>query len=138
MTSPKSRKVARIVGLVLHVLIGAMMIMAGGFKLLGMFPKEAVEEMAKMGVADKLKLIGAGELIAALLLIIPKTTKLGTLATSGFWGGVICIHMTHNDFYIPWAVALALTWVGAYLRHPEMLVNEPQHKPSVSEGQAEL
>lgn len=140
MTSPKSRKVAGIVGLVLHVLIGGFIIIAGAMKLMGqgLIPKDKLEEMAQMGLADKLTLIGAGELIAGVLLIVPMTTKLGVLATSGFWGGVICFHLTHNDAYIPYAVALALTWVGAYLRHPETLVSVPSYEPSVIKAQAEV
>jgi hypothetical protein len=75
--------------------------------------------MARMGLAGKLTLIGAGELIAALLLLAPFTTPLGVLLTSAFWGGVICIHMSHGEAYIGPSVLLALTWLGAALRNPD-------------------
>ena len=112
---PKS---ARIAGLVLHVLIGALLIFAGAFKLFGTPPTDAVENLQKMNLLDKMALLGVGEMITGLLLIIPKTMSLGTLLTSGFWGGVICVHMTQNERYIPWAIPLLLTWLGAYLRNP--------------------
>ena len=105
----------KIAGLVLHVLIGGLMIFAGSAKLLGLFPPEA---LAKHGLGDQIRLIGAGEVLTALLLLIPRTSSLGILLASSFWGGAICIHMAHGEPYVFQAVMLALTWVGAYLRNP--------------------
>ncbi len=110
-----------IVGFIIHLLIGGMMIMAGGFKLFGKMPPEVVEKMATTGIGSNLTLIGVGEIIAAVLLILPWTSSLGAFAVSGFWGGVIAFHMSQKESYAPYAVALALTWVGAYLRHPALL-----------------
>ena len=71
-----------VAGLVLHVLIAGMMIMAGLMKWLGQMPPEAVEELKTTGLGDKLLLIGAGELVSAILLLIPRTLSLGVLLTS--------------------------------------------------------
>jgi hypothetical protein len=92
-----SNKVMRIAGWVLHGLIGALMIFAGTGKLFGFAPPPVVESLSKAGMADKLHLIGAGETLTALLLLIPRTSSLGVLLASGFWGGVICFHMTQVD-----------------------------------------
>jgi hypothetical protein len=113
-----STKVKRIIGFVLHALIAALMIFAGAFKLFTKPSPEILETMAKYGVSDKLLLIGVGELISGVLLLIPFTRSLGVLLVSAFWGGVICLHMTHNESYAFHAVLLALTWLGAYLRDP--------------------
>ena len=110
----------KILGIVIHVLVGGMMIAAGSFKLFGTPTPEVKEAMAKGGLADKMTLIGSGEIIAALLLIIPWTSPLGVLVASGFWGGVICFHLTHNESYAAWAGALVAVWVGAALRNPAM------------------
>jgi hypothetical protein len=112
----KVRKALPIVGLVLHVLIAAMILMAGSGKAFGFAPEEMVSGMAKMGLGDQIKLIGFGEMIAALLMFVPQVRSLGVLATSGFWGGVIAIHMAFQQSIILPSVLLALTWVGAYLR----------------------
>jgi hypothetical protein len=125
-----SRKVLRISGLVLHILIGALLIFAGTSKILGLLPPEAREGMAKYGIADKLPLIGTGEVITAILLIVPATAPLGTFVASGFWGGVICLHMSHDESYVGGSVLLLLTWLGAYLRNPHTFV--------AVEGQQEL
>jgi len=116
-------KWARITGLVIHILIGCLLIFAGGFKILSTPTPEVIEEFKKINLVDEIKLIGVGELVAGLLLIIPVTMSLGTLVTSGFWGGVICIHMSQHDGYIVWSVFLLLTWVGAYLRNPATLAS---------------
>jgi hypothetical protein len=105
----------RIAGLVLHVLIGGVMILTGSQKILGLVPPEA---LGRYGLGEQVRLIGAGALLAALLLLIPRTSSLGLLLTSSFWGGAICIHMAHGESWLIQAVFLVLSWVGAYLRNP--------------------
>ena len=56
--------------------------------------------------------------ITALLLLIPRTSSLGLLLGSAFWGGAICLHMSKGDAFVVQSVLLLLTWVGAYLRVP--------------------
>jgi hypothetical protein len=118
MVSPG--KYGRIGGLVLHVLLAGMILFAGSIKLAGMMPAEAAQKMPP-GINSHLKLIGAGEVATAVLLIVPVTSSLGVLLTSGFWGGVISTHMALGDDFITYSVFLLLTWVGAYLRDPRVL-----------------
>jgi len=106
----------KVAGVVLNVLIAALLIFAGSGKAFGFAPPQVIETMSKFGLNDRLQLIGFGEMIAAILLIIPWTSPLGTLLTSGFWGGVICIHMAHQESFVFPSVLLAVTWAGAFLR----------------------
>src|ERR1700758_3177993 len=102
-------------GWVLHGLIAAMMILAGSAKVFGFFPPE---EVAKLGLSLPIQVIGAGELASAILLLIPRTSSLGLLLTSGFWGGAICLHMSKAEPFVIQSVFLLITWVGGYLRVP--------------------
>jgi hypothetical protein len=103
-------------GVVLNGLVAALLIFAGSGKAFGFAPPEIVEKMQAFGLGDRLQLIGFGELISAVLLLIPWTSPLGTLLVSGFWGGVICIHLAHGqDFAFP-SILLAVTWAGSFLR----------------------
>src|SRR2546421_4906697 len=102
-------------GWVLHGLIAGMMMLAGSAKVLGLFPPE---EVAKLGLSLPIQVIGAGELASAILLLIPRTSSLGLLLTSGFWGGAICLHMSKGEPFVLPSVFLLLTWAGAYLRVP--------------------
>jgi hypothetical protein len=114
----KRQNWSKITGLVLHCLIGGLLIFTGSAKILGLVPPEA---MAKYGLGEQARLIGAGAILTALLLLIPRTSSLGILLTSSFWGGAICTHMAHNEPYLFQAVMLVLSWAGAYLRNPATL-----------------
>ena len=113
MNAPK--KWQTITGLVLHVLVAAPMLLAGGTMILGRMPADGME---KYGLSGQTLLIGVGEFLTALLLLIPRTASLGVLLTSAFWGGTICLHMSHGEPYLLQSAFLVLTWVGAYLRYP--------------------
>lgn len=104
-----------IVGWVLHGLVGGIMLLAGSAKVLGLFPPEQV---AKLGLGVPIQVIGAGEVISAILLLVPRTASLGVLLTSGFWGGAICLHLSKAEPFALQSVFLLLTWVGASLRVP--------------------
>jgi hypothetical protein len=102
-------------GWVLHGLIAGIMILAGSAKVLGFFPPE---EVAKLGLSLPIQVIGAGELASAILLLIPRTSSLGLLLASGFWGGSICLHMSKAEPFVMQSVFLLITWIGGYLRVP--------------------
>jgi hypothetical protein len=104
-----------IAGWVLHDLVGGIMLLAASAKVLGLFPPEQVE---KFGLSAPIQVIGAGELVSAILLLVPRTASLGVLLTSGFWGGASCLQMSKGEPFVVQSVFLLLTWLGAYLRVP--------------------
>jgi hypothetical protein len=105
----------KIVGLVVHCLIAALMIVTGLQKVLGSVPPAA---LVTYRLGDEARVIGAGAIVTALLLVIPRTSSFGILLTSSFWGGAICIHMAHGEPYLLQVAMLLLSWAGAYLRKP--------------------
>jgi hypothetical protein len=121
MLMSTQERVRVIAGWVLHVPVAGLMIFAGLGKLCGFTPPEVLEKMREYGLEGQVLLIGAGELTSALLLLIPRTSSLGLLLTSSFWGGVICTHMSHHESYALFAGLLLMTWAGAYLRNPATL-----------------
>ncbi len=133
-----SRNWNTIGGWVVHALVGGIMILAGTPKVLGLFP---AEEVAKLGLSVPIQVIGAGEIISAILLLIPRTASLGVLLTSDFWGGAICAHMFKGDSFILQSVFLLLTWLGAYLRVPGTFASfsacSPAERP-IADGTKEL
>jgi hypothetical protein len=114
MKEPK--KWAKTTGLVLHILIAVPMLFGGSMKVLGLVPAEQLAELGPIG--QRIWLIGTGEVITAILLVIPRTSSLGILLASGFWGGTICFHMSRGENYLMQSALLLLVWVGAYLRIP--------------------
>ncbi len=109
----------RIAGWVLTGLLTALFLGSAIGKLLG--AATVVEMFQKWGLENHLRLIGAGELISALLFAIPKTHSLGVLLLSAYMGGAIVTHMQHGEAFVIPSVILALIWVAGYLRHPELL-----------------
>jgi hypothetical protein len=108
-----------IAGWAIHGLIAGLLIFAGSIKVLGMIPpSEKPATPLEQSLEGRLTLFGAGELVTAALLLIPRTLSLGVLMASGFWGGVILFHMMAGDSYASGVVLMLLTWLGAYLRLP--------------------
>jgi hypothetical protein len=125
---------SKIAGLILHILIGGLLIFTGSQKLLGLVPPEA---LGKYGLGEPMRLIGVGAILTAILLLLPRTSSLGLLLTSAFWGGAICIHMAHGELYILQAGFLVLSWVGAYLRNPATFGSFLGHPRVTREAAAE-
>jgi hypothetical protein len=111
-------KWGNVASLVLHILIGGLLIFTGLQKVLGSVPPEP---LVKLGLGEQARLIGAGAILSAILLLIPRTSSLGILLASSFWGGAICIHLAHGEPWAFQAVMLVLSWAGAYLRNPATL-----------------
>jgi hypothetical protein len=117
-TCSKSQKVA---GWALVSLVSAALGFAGAGKLFGFAPPEVVEAMTKVGILERMPLIGAGALITSLLLFIPRTASLGVLLASSYWGGAILFHFVAGGSFAPPAVLLVMTWAGTALRGPWLL-----------------
>jgi len=56
--------------------------------------------------------------------LIPRTSFLGSLAVSSYWGGAILLHMIQNESYVLQSALVLLTWAGACLRHPAAFLNK--------------
>lgn len=111
----------RVTGYLIHLALSGLIAFAGASKVFGFASPQIVRKMEEYGLGDRLQLIGTGELLTALLVLVPLTSSLGALMLSGFWGGVICIHMAHGeDLMFPSAMLLA-TWIGSWLRDARTL-----------------
>src|ERR1700758_4888459 len=110
-----NRNWQKISGWVLHGLVAGVMILAGSGKVCGLFPPG---EVWKLGLTLPIQVIGVGELASAILLLVPRTSSLGLLLTSGFWGGAICLHMSKGELFVMQSALLLFTWIGGYLRVP--------------------
>jgi hypothetical protein len=79
-------------------------------------------QLAMLGFdGGKLMFIAVLELASAVLLLIPRTRAIGLLFASAYLGGAMATHLGHNLSPIQPAIVLVLLWVGAQLRHPEVL-----------------
>ena len=119
-TMSKKRKV---INWIFVGIMSALFIMSATMKLMAGADAEIAKNFVKWGLDGKLMLIGMGELIAAILFLIPRTSSLGVLLLSAHLGDAITTHMEHGEMFIPQAIMLLLVWVANYLRNPEMLAS---------------
>ena len=107
---------------------GSMLITIGGLMLIGSAAAklahvpQVVDQMAAMGFdGGRLTFVAVLEIASAILLLVSFTRSLGLLFVSSFLGGAIATHLQHGQpIYLP-AFVLSLVWLGAWLRHPQIL-----------------
>ena len=115
----KSRALA---GNVLIAIAAGVLIFSGSLKLAHV--PQVVEEMTSLSLAGwKLNLVGALELASGALFLLRPLRSLGLLVTSAYLGAAICAHVQADQYYavLPAMVVLGSCWLGAALRHPQIL-----------------
>jgi len=122
------------------IVIGGLILAASAIAKFAQVPL-VVAKLNGFGFEGNIRLIAAGEITTAILFLVPATRWGGLLLVSSFMGGVIATHMQHGESYLAPSILLALSWLGAWLRHPEIAwsLNRPtamrsEAKPAV--GQA--
>ena len=111
-------KKRKITGWVMAGLITALFAMSASNKLMG--NPEMVTNFEKWGLSSMMIVIALGEIISAILFLIPRTSVLGTLLLSSHLGGAIVVHMANGEPYIFQSIILVLIWVTSWVRNPEM------------------
>jgi hypothetical protein len=121
----------RIAGNVL-IIFGGVMLTGSASAKLAHIPK-VVAQLSAAGFDDnKLMFVAALEVLSAALFLIPQSRSIGLLMVSSFMGGAIATHLQHNEPIIQPAGVLIVLWLGAWLRHPEVLGGFTSATPSRS------
>lgn len=107
-------------GWVLTGLLGLLFVGSAAAKVL---TAGAASHFREWGLGDHLYLIAFGEMVSALLFLVPRSFSLGVLLLSAYMGGAIVTHMQHGESYVAQSVILALIWLTGWLRHPEMFAS---------------
>ena len=107
---------------------GKVLVNMGGFMLIASAAAkfahvpQVVNQLATMGFdGDRLTFIAALEVLSAVLFLVPFTRSLGLLLVSSFLGGAIATHLQHGQPIYQPSFMLFLIWLGAWLRHPQIL-----------------
>jgi uncharacterized membrane protein YphA (DoxX/SURF4 family) len=124
MDEPKkpTKKVHRTIASVFIILIALFFIFTSYFSL--SHNPGAVNQMEGMGFNNNtITLVGVLELISGLLLLLPFTRSVGLLMASAYLGAAIATHLEHDQLTmsaLP-ATVLAVLWIAASMRHPQVL-----------------
>ncbi len=110
----------KIVFLVLLALVGLGMIASGVGKLVQ--PPPIVENFTAFRLLPYVTAIGILELVIAVLFLVPKTSSLGALLATGYFGGAVVAELSTGEVgrVVPALVLGSLVWVVNALRNPNM------------------
>ena len=133
-------KTQRIIGWILTVLVGLFLIGVSGipkFLDISKIPNMA-DMMAKLQIPlDLLKILGIIEISVAVLYLIPRTSFLGAILTTGYLGGAVWTHLRVGDpWFFPIIVGV-LMWLGLALRHPvifRLLLGQDSLAPPINDA----
>lgn len=103
--------------------LGLLFVASAVAKLMRAAP--VVKSFGEWGLADRIALIGIGELVSAVLFMAPRVHPLGVLLLSSYMGGAIVTHMEHGEPFGVQSVILVLIWVAAFVRRPAVLIDPP-------------
>jgi hypothetical protein len=115
------------VGRVISALMIVLMLIDAGIKILKL--PAAVEGTVRLGYpASTVLPIGVIALVCVLLYGIPRTSILGAILLTGYFGGATATQVRVQDaWYIFPPVLGVLIWVGLYLRDDRLRTLIPLH-----------
>lgn len=125
-TAPASKAMLW-VGWIISALMIVLMLIDAGIKILKL--PAAVEGTVRLGYpASTVLPIGVIALVCVLLCGIPRTSILGAILLTGYFGGATATQVRVQDaWYILPPVFGALTWAGRYLRDERLRTLIPLH-----------
>jgi len=98
-----------------------LMIIGGITKLSG--NDELANSLAKLGLQDKMELLGILELSCVAIFISPRTMPIGFFLLCSYWGGAIAADLTGGIFNATPLLMLSLFWIAIYLKTPTIFLN---------------
>lgn len=114
-TNPPTNPWMGRIGLVLTVLPCLMLVMSAGMKLSQQ--QDIVDAFNHMGYSPALLVpIGAFELVATILFLVPQTAVLGALLLTSYLGGAAATHVRLGEPFPTPVLVGAVVWLALYLR----------------------
>ena len=102
-------------GRIVSGLVVVMMVFSAVMKILK--PDEVVKEFTRLGYPETVVIgIGILELLCAVVYSIPRTSYLGAILLTAYFGGATATHVRIGDVFIWPVIGGVLTWAGLYLR----------------------
>jgi hypothetical protein len=107
-------------GNILIYLLGSLLVIMAAAKLAHV--PQLASQLAVLGFGgSRLILVGALEVVSALLFMIPAARSFGLLLLTAFLGGAVSAHVAHGEVPFQPVFMIGMIWLAAWLRHPEIL-----------------
>ena len=101
---------------VLTSLIGILLLLSAAGKFKG--GEDLLAGFQHLGIEPEMAtFLGSLEAMVALLVLVPRTSFIGTILLTGYMGGAIFCHVRVHDLVIVQILVPTLAWVGFSLRN---------------------
>jgi uncharacterized membrane protein YphA (DoxX/SURF4 family) len=111
-------KTGKIIYWILTGLVAFVFIGSGSMKLMG---GAGTEEMAQgLGGGSNMMVLGALEILIALIWLVPKTGIIGALLAVAYMGGATAVHFVNNQPLLVPVLIQVLIWIATVYRFPEL------------------
>jgi DoxX-like family len=124
---PVSRK-ALWIGYLVSALPVLLLVFSAVIKL--MKPPQMVEGFARLGIPDSLiSQLGILELVCVIIYLVPRTSIMGAILTTGYFGGAIATNLRLGESFLLPLMAGMMIWGGLYLRDQRVRALIPLRRP---------
>ena len=111
----------KIAAIILMAIPAVLAILSGVVKLSGV--KTVTEKLGKMNMARYAKLMGAAEIIFAILFLYPPTHVLGFALLACYFSGALAADLTYKEDIKAPVFILTLIFGAAALNNPSLFFN---------------
>jgi len=82
-----------------------------------------IESLGKLGLHDKIILLGILEIGCLTIFLIPRTMLIGFFLLCSYWGGAITADLIGGVFNPVPVIMLILFWIALYFKIPSLFLN---------------
>jgi hypothetical protein len=101
-----------------------VVLMVGGGAVAKIFKAQAmVADFTRLGIAPYTQLLGLLELIFLMLLLYPKTIRVGYILLFSYYAGAIATHLAHGEINFMPVLPMVLITLSALLRDRSFLLH---------------
>lgn len=98
--------------------LALLVILSGVYKLTG--SEKVMVTLEKAGVAQFKNYLGIGEILFAILFLVPATSHIGFLLLICYFSGALAVDLSHKNLFLAPLVILVLIFVAGYLNSPSL------------------
>jgi len=123
------------VGRVFRGIVTVALVATAAMKISHM-PKAMVDAITRAGIPESAMLpIALLELTCLALYLTPRTTVLGAVLLTGYFGGAMVVHIIGKESVFPLVLLGVWVWGGIYYRVPSLPTLLPLRKDMSSESE---
>ncbi len=114
-------KTINMVSFVLRIIPALVLLIGGIMKLADAEPETVVQFLFEAGFSSYMKVLGMLSLSIAVLMLYPKTNKIGFLLACCYFAGALSLEISGSQPPVS-ALFLTILWVGMFLKNKKLFL----------------